>query len=69
MLAGIAQGVKEVGITVGVPGFRAHLHRATTATNALAHGVDFAKGQEWLGHMGISTTRMYDHLINPFRIG
>src|SRR3989475_961854 len=33
---------------------------ATAATNALAHGADIAKVQEWLGHADISTTRMYD---------
>ena len=69
MLAGIAQGVKEVGITVGEHGFCVRSFRATTATNASAHGTGIAKGQEWLGRTSISTTRMYDHLINPFRIG
>jgi integrase/recombinase XerD len=37
-----------------------HSLRATAATNALAHGADIAKVQEWLGHADISTTRMYD---------
>jgi len=51
---------KEVGITVDVRGFCVHSLRATAATNALAHGADIAKVQEWLGHADISTTRMYD---------
>jgi integrase/recombinase XerD len=34
--------------------------RTTAATNALDHGSDIAKVQEWLGHADISTTRLYD---------
>jgi hypothetical protein len=41
MLAGMAQGVKEVGITVGVHGFCGRSLRA--ATDALAHEADIAK--------------------------
>ena len=37
-----------------------HVLRATAATNALDHGADIAKVQEWLGHSNISTTRLYD---------
>lgn len=51
---------REVGITVDVRGFCVHSLRVTAATNALAHGADIAKVQEWLGHADISTTRMYD---------
>jgi len=51
---------QEVGITTDVRGFCVHSLRATAATNALAHGADIAKVQEWLGHADISTTRMYD---------
>jgi site-specific recombinase XerD len=51
---------QEVGITADVRGFCVHSLRATAATNALAHGADIAKVQEWLGHADISTTRMYD---------
>jgi integrase len=51
---------QEVGITEDVRGFCVHSLRATAATNALAHGADIAKVQEWLGHADISTTRMYD---------
>jgi len=51
---------KEAGITTDVRGFCVHSLRATAATNALAHGADIAKVQEWLGHADISTTRMYD---------
>jgi integrase/recombinase XerD len=69
MLAGMAQGVKEVGITVGVHGFYVRSLRAAAATDALAHEADIAKVQGRLGHASISTTRMCDHLINPFRIG
>jgi site-specific recombinase XerC len=39
----------------------AHALRATAATNALDHQADIAKVQEWLGHVNISTTRIYDH--------
>src|SRR5262245_7576656 len=46
---------KEVGITEDVRGFCVHSLRATAATNALAHGADIAKVQEWLGHADIST--------------
>jgi site-specific recombinase XerD len=51
---------KAVGITVDVHGFCVHSLRATAATNALTHGADIAKVQEWLGHANVSTTRMYD---------
>jgi integrase/recombinase XerD len=51
---------REVGITIDVRGFCVHSLRATAATNALAHGADIAKVQEWLGHADISTTRLYD---------
>jgi integrase/recombinase XerD len=37
-----------------------HALRATAATNALLHGADIAKVQEWLGHANIQTTRIYD---------
>ena len=37
-----------------------HAMRATAATNALEHGADIAKVQEWLGYADISTTRLYD---------
>jgi site-specific recombinase XerD len=69
MLAGITQGVKEVGITVAVLGCCARSLRATAATNAPARGADIAKVQGRLGHTSLSTTHMYGHLINPFRIG
>ena len=39
---------KQVGITEDVRGFCVHSLRATAATNALAHGADIAKVQEWL---------------------
>jgi site-specific recombinase XerD len=51
---------QKVGITADVRGFCVHSLRATAATNALAHGADIAKVQEWLGHADISTTRLYD---------
>ena len=41
-------------------GFGAHCLRATAATNALEHGTDIVKLQEWLGHANIATTRLYD---------
>jgi hypothetical protein len=43
-----------------VHGFCVHLLGATTATNALAHNTDIAKVQEWLGHVNVSTTQIYD---------
>ncbi len=45
---------------IAVTGFGPHSLRATAATNALDHGVDIAKVQEWLGHANIATTRIYD---------
>ena len=51
---------KQVGINAEVHGFCTHSLRATAATNALDHGADIAKVQEWLGHANVSTTRIYD---------
>ncbi len=39
---------------------RPHALRATAATNALEHGADIAKVQDWLGHANPATTRLYD---------
>jgi site-specific recombinase XerD len=45
---------------------QARLHTLMTgnsqgvATNALAHNADAAKVQEWLGHVKVATTRIYD---------
>lgn len=47
------------GLT-SIPLFGPHAMRATAATNALEHGADIAKVQEWLGHANIQTTRIYD---------
>ncbi len=49
---------KRIGLSLS--GFGPHSLRATAATNALEHGSDIAKVQEWLGHSDISTTRLYD---------
>ena len=49
---------KALGISVEMFGPLAL--RATAARNALEHGCDIAKVQEWLGHANISTTRLYD---------
>jgi site-specific recombinase XerD len=46
----------ELGFRIG-----AHALRATAATNALDNQADIAKVQEWLGHVNIATTRIYDH--------
>jgi site-specific recombinase XerD len=51
---------QQIGIAGTVPRLGVHALRATAATNALAHGADLAKVQEWLGHADISTTRLYD---------
>ena len=51
---------KQIGITIDTHGFCVHSLRATAATNALDHGADIAKVQQWLGHSNISTTRLYD---------
>ncbi len=49
----------QVGITEAAHGFRTDSLRATAATNALEHGAGIAKVQEWLGHAGVSSTRLY----------
>jgi site-specific recombinase XerD len=38
----------------------AHSLRTTAATNALENNADIVKVQEWLGHVNITTTRLYD---------
>lgn len=50
---------RALGLT-DLPLFGPHAMRATAATNALEHGADIAKVQEWLGHANIQTTRVYD---------
>ena len=54
--------VKQWARKAGIPpeAVRPHALRTTAATNALEHGADIAKVQEWLGHSNISTTRLYD---------
>ena len=55
--------VCKYGNEIGVGGmalFGPHVMRTTAATNALEHGADIAKVQEWLGHANIQTTRIYD---------
>lgn len=47
-------------LQIDVVGFGPHALRATAATNALDHGADIAKVQEWLGHANIATTKAYD---------
>lgn len=39
---------------------RPHALLATAAINALDHEAGIAKVQEWLGHVNIATTRLYD---------
>jgi len=51
---------RQIGIAGTAPRHGVHAMRATAATNALEHGADIAKVQEWLGHADISTTRLYD---------
>lgn len=51
-------------LQIDVAGFGPHALRATAATNALDHGADIAKVQEWLGHANIATTRVYDRRQN-----
>lgn len=50
----------QVGLKEQVEGRWVHLARATAITNALEHGADIAKVQEWAGHANIATTRLYD---------
>lgn len=54
--------VKRYATAAGIPleAIRPHALRTTAATNALEHGADIAKVQEWLGHSSIVTTRLYD---------
>lgn len=47
-------------LKIDMAGFGPHALRATAATNALDHGADIAKVQEWLGHANIATTKVYD---------
>ena len=47
-------------VGIDVDGFGPHALRATAITNALEHGADLEKVQDWVGHANISTTRMYD---------
>jgi site-specific recombinase XerD len=47
-------------LRIDIAGFGPHALRATAATNALDHGADITKVQEWLGHANIATTRVYD---------
>lgn len=54
----VAHYAQKAGIQFS--GLSPHALRATAATNALDHGADIAKVQEWLGHANISTTRLYD---------
>ena len=54
----VVKYAQEMGLHF--PGFSPHALRATAATNALDHGADIARVQEWLGHANISTTRLYD---------
>jgi site-specific recombinase XerD len=54
--------VKRYAASAKIPtdALRPHVLRATAATNALEHGADIAKVQDWLGHSNIATTRLYD---------
>jgi len=45
---------KKLGVTIGVP-----VLRATAAGNALRHGADLVRVQEWLGDADIATTRAH----------
>ena len=62
----IRQRVRELieryAACAGIPlgAVRPHSLRATAATNALDHGADIAKVQDWLGHANPATTRLYD---------
>lgn len=55
---------RRTGLDEVVTGLCVHSTRATAATNALEHGADIAKVQEWLGHGNVSTTRLYDRRRN-----
>jgi integrase/recombinase XerD len=60
---GVYKIMRGYSSELGVPS-SPHVARATAATNALDNGADIAKVQEWLGHAGISTTRLYDRRKN-----
>lgn len=51
----------EVGIDVAE--FGSHSLRATSATNALEHEADIAAVLEWLRHVSITKTRLYDKRV------
>ena len=59
MLASYAKALQ-----IDIAGFGPHALRATAATNALDNGADIAKVQEWLGHVNIATTRVYDRRLS-----
>ena len=58
----IRELVTRYAARAGLPraAVRPHALRATAATNALEHGADIAKVQDWLGHANPATTRLYD---------
>lgn len=61
--SGIERVVKLIGKEVG---FRLHPHlfRHTSATDALAHGMDITQVQQILGHASLDTTMIYAR-VNP----
>jgi site-specific recombinase XerD len=60
-----AQVVKHYMTTIGIEGERMGPHslRATAATRALENGADLAATMRWLGHVNISTTKIYDRRV------
>jgi len=56
---GVYKIVRADSTALGFPS-GAHALRATAATNALDHGADIAKVQDWLWHTNITTTRVYN---------
>lgn len=58
----IARYATETGLPANL--IRPHALRATAATNALEHGADIARVQDWLGHANPATTRLYDKRLD-----
>jgi site-specific recombinase XerD len=57
----------DILVAAGLPHFRLHAMRHSTATIMLERGVALAVVQEILGHSDIRVTREYSHVSSPLR--